>query len=183
MPINNDLSADLAPDTMSDLVSDSAPDQAQRFGKTRQARAQAVAEDYVELIAELLAETGEARNVDMARRLGVSHATVIKTIGRLKRETLVRSEPYRGVFLTEAGERLARIVRNRHRVVVEILLALGVAHEDAEADAEGIEHYVSPNTLAAFSRFLEKRAGSMPDARSSETPVQDAERSSHITRS
>jgi hypothetical protein len=59
--------------------------QARRFGKTRSAQSSALLEDYVELIADLLATTGEARATDIARRLGVSHVTAIKTISRLKR--------------------------------------------------------------------------------------------------
>jgi DtxR family manganese transport transcriptional regulator len=130
------------------------PAQAVRFSRARQARSATLLEDYAELIADLMAAGGEARTVDIARRMGVAHATAIKTIGRLKREGLVTALPYRGVFLTEAGQALAERVRARHRVVVRLLVALGVPMEDAEADAEGIEHYVSDKTLAAFDRFL-----------------------------
>src|ERR1700733_13556884 len=59
--------------------------QARRFGKTRSAQSTALLEDYVELIADLLASAGEARPTDIARRLGVSHATAIKTISRPQR--------------------------------------------------------------------------------------------------
>jgi DtxR family manganese transport transcriptional regulator len=131
------------------------PTQARRFGKTRTAQSTALLEDYAELIADLLATGGEARPTDIARRLGVSHASAIKTIARLKREGLATARPYRGVFLTEAGERLAARVRSRHRLVVDLLRAVGVPAEAAEQDAEGIEHHVSDLTLAAFSRFLE----------------------------
>jgi DtxR family manganese transport transcriptional regulator len=48
-------------------------------------------------------------------------------------------------------------VRARHRLVVEVLLALGVPAEAAEADAEGIEHHVSETTLKAFAKFLHGR--------------------------
>lgn len=138
------------------------PAQAHRFGKARRARWNTALEDYAELIADLLATGGEARPVDVARRMGVAHATAVKAIARLKREGLVTSKPYRGVFLTEAGQSLADRVRARHRLVVELLVAVGVPLEDAEADAEGIEHYVSETTLAAFARFVEqvnRRAG------------------------
>lgn len=128
--------------------------QARRFGKTRSAQSAALLEDYVELIADLLATTGEGRPIDIARRLGVSHATAIKTISRLKREGLATARPYRGVFLTEAGTALAARVRARHRLVVEVLLALGVPPEAAESDAEGIEHHVSEATLKAFAEFM-----------------------------
>ncbi len=130
--------------------------QARRFGKTRTAQATALMEDYVELIDDLLQADGEARPTDVARRLGVSHATAIKSISRLKREGLATSKPYRGVFLTEAGHDLAGRVRARHRLVVDVLVAIGVPPESAEADAEGLEHHVSEVTLAAFARFLKK---------------------------
>ncbi len=129
--------------------------QARRFKSAREARGTALREDYVELVADLLATTGEARAVDIARRLGVAHATAVNAMGRLKREGLVTGRPYRGVFLTEAGQALAARVRARHRLVVELLVALGVPIQDAENDAEGIEHYVSDRTLAAFKRFLQ----------------------------
>jgi DtxR family transcriptional regulator, manganese transport regulator len=131
------------------------PTQARRFGKARSAQSGALLEDYVELISDLLASEGEARPTDIARRLGVSHATAIKTIGRLKREGLAVAKPYRGVFLTEPGENLAERVRARHRLVVDVLVALGVPAEAAEQDAEGIEHHVSDTTLNAFGRFLQ----------------------------
>jgi DtxR family transcriptional regulator, manganese transport regulator len=127
---------------------------ARRFGKVRSARSSALLEDYVELIADLLVANGEARPTDMARRLGVSHVTAIKTISRLKREGLATGRPYRGIFLTEEGQKLAVRVKARHRLVVDLLLAVGVPAEAAEADAEGIEHYVSEATLQAFARFL-----------------------------
>ncbi len=133
------------------------PTQARRFGKTRTAQSTALLEDYAELIADLLAAGGEARPTDIARRLGVSHATAIKTISRLKREGLATARPYRGVFLTEQGERLAARVRARHRLVVDLLRAVGVPDEAAEQDAEGIEHHVSDATLQAFAAYLRAR--------------------------
>ncbi len=140
-------------DVQSDLPAELT--QARRFGKTRSAQSTALLEDYVELIADLLANAGEARPTDIARRLGVSHATAIKTISRLKRAGMATARPYRGVFLTEAGMTLAHKVRARHRLVVDVLLALGVPAEAAEADAEGIEHHVSETTLKAFARFVQ----------------------------
>jgi DtxR family manganese transport transcriptional regulator len=140
-----------------DIQMPAEPTQARRFGKTRIAQSAALLEDYAELIADLLACDGEARPTDIARRLGVSHATAIKAIGRLKREGLATSLPYRGVFLTPEGESLAQKVRARHRLVVEVLTAIGVPREAAEQDAEGMEHHISPATLKAFAAFLKAR--------------------------
>ena len=133
------------------------PTQAQRFGKAREARSATLIEDYVELIADLIAAHGEARATEIAKRLGVTHPTALKCIGRLKREGLATSRPYRGIFLTEAGHELAERVRARHRLIVELLLAVGVPQEAAEADAEGMEHHASEATLTAFARFLAER--------------------------
>src|SRR5258706_14743796 len=92
--------------------------QARRFGKARSAQSSALLEDYVELIDDLLGSTGEARPTDIARRLGVSHATAIKAIARLKREGAATARPYRGVFLTDSGQALAARVRARHRLAL-----------------------------------------------------------------
>lgn len=132
------------------------PTLARRFSQARAARSSAILEDYTELIADLVREHGEARTTDIARRLGVTLPTATKSLARLKREGLVTSRPYRAVFLTEAGMQMAERVRARHRLVVDLLTAVGVPPEAAEADAEGIEHYISGVTLAAFERFLSR---------------------------
>jgi len=131
--------------------------QARRFGAARRRRAASMLEDMTELIADLIDCNGEARATDIAERLGVSNPTASKTIARLKREGLAVARPYRGVHLTEAGQAMAESVRRRHRLVVEFLLAVGAPREAAEADAEGVEHYISPATLEAFEAFLKSR--------------------------
>ncbi len=126
-----------------------------RFQRTRQDHSREKAEDYVELIDSLIKESGEARAVDLADVLGISHVTVSKTVQRLQREGYVKSLPYRSIFLTEKGAELAQASRRRHALVRDFLVALGVDEENADADAEGIEHHVSRETLAAMGEFLE----------------------------
>jgi DtxR family manganese transport transcriptional regulator len=128
--------------------------QASALRQTRREHSTETAEDYAEAIAELSAIVGEARAVDLARRLGVSHVTVIRTVARLQRDGYVSTQPYRSIFLTDKGKRLAEASRRRHDVVVEFLRSLGVPEAMAQTDAEGIEHHVSPETLAAFRRHL-----------------------------
>lgn len=127
--------------------------QAARYQRTRRAHSMETAEDYVEMIAELIGEVGEARVVDIAARLGVSHVTVVRTIGRLQRDGLVSTQPYRAIFLTDQGKKIAATSKRRHEIVIEFLRALGVSEEAAQVDAEGIEHHVGPETLEAFERF------------------------------
>lgn len=128
----------------------------QGFRKARDARRTELAEDYVELISDLIADSGEARQIDIARRLGVAQPTVAKMLKRLAEEGLIVKRPYRGISMTEAGERLAAESRRRHRLVEACLRKLGVSAETARLDAEGIEHHVSGETLAAFERFLDE---------------------------
>lgn len=128
--------------------------QSKGFRKARDAHLTELAEDYVELIADLIEQTGEARVVDLAGRLGVASATVSVAIRRLQRDGLVTSKPYRSIFLTPRGRAVASAARDRHRVVRDFLIALGVDAETADVDAEGIEHHVSEATLNAFRKHL-----------------------------
>jgi DtxR family manganese transport transcriptional regulator len=130
---------------------------AETFRRSRRDRALETAQDYVEAIADLSVSLGEARVVDLARRLGVTHVTVNRTLGRLQKIGFVNTKPYRAIFLTEAGHKLAAECKRRHETVTAFLRSLGVPGKVAELDAEGIEHHVSPETLAAFERLLKKR--------------------------
>ena len=132
-------------------------EQADHHRQTRAALQTAVAEDYVELIADLIESTGEARATDIARRLGVTHASVTKTVARSQQGGLVATQPYRAIFLTQEGRRIAEASKRRHEIVVAFLLAIGVGEDAARADAEGLEHHVSAETLAAFERVVRER--------------------------
>ncbi|HVU09206.1 MAG TPA: manganese-binding transcriptional regulator MntR [Verrucomicrobiae bacterium] len=134
-----------------------ASQQAENLRRSRRDRAHETAQDYVEAIADLSAELGEARVTDLARRLGVTHVTVNRTLARLRRAGYVNSKPYRAIFLTNAGQKLAEESKKRHETVVAFLRSLGVSEKIAELDAEGIEHHVSPETLAAFEWRLKRR--------------------------
>jgi DtxR family manganese transport transcriptional regulator len=131
--------------------------QPEAFQRVRADHQSEIAEDYVELIADLIEERGEARGTDIAERLGVSTATVVKTLRRLQDEKLITQEPYRAVFLTTAGRKLADNGRRRHEIVEAFLLAIGVGSQTARIDAEGIEHHVSAETLSAMEAFLKSR--------------------------
>ncbi len=145
------------PDT-DDTTERASEAQADTFQSTREAHRSETTEDYVELIADLIDRNGEARPVEIAGRMGVTQPTVTKILTRLQREGLVIRQPYRSIFLSEAGQALAEACRQRHRIVVAFLIALGIDEPTAERDAEGIEHHVSERTLDAFARFIEAQA-------------------------
>jgi DtxR family manganese transport transcriptional regulator len=133
---------------------------AENFRRSRRDHALETAQDYAEAIADLTASRGEARVTDLARRLGVTHVTVNRTLARLQRLDFVTSQPYRAIFLTDAGRKLARESKQRHETVLAFLRSLGVPERVAQMDAEGIEHHVSPHTLAAIKKALQKNRGS-----------------------
>jgi DtxR family manganese transport transcriptional regulator len=130
--------------------------QAERFLRSRRDRASEIAQDYVEAIADLSTSLGEARVTDLARRLGVTHVTVNRTLARLRQAGYVHTKPYRAIFLTDSGRLLAEESKKRHETVAAFLRSLGISEKTSELDAEGIEHHVSPETLAAFERLLKK---------------------------
>lgn len=126
------------------------------FRRTRHNRRTELIEDYVELIADLIEDGGEARQVDIALRLGVAQPTVAKMLKRLASDGYIQQRRYRGIFLTDTGKQLAEQSRERHHIVESFLCAIGISLETARIDAEGIEHHVSPETLEAFRLFVAK---------------------------
>ncbi len=131
-----------------------------RHRRTRQDHATETAEDYVEAVAEITRQHGVCRVVDLAARFDVSHVTVTRIVGRLKKAGFLDSEPYRPIELTLKGAKLAEESQRRHDLVFRFLVALGVSEKTAAIDAEGIEHHVSPETLEKFRQITEERTNS-----------------------
>jgi DtxR family manganese transport transcriptional regulator len=130
-------------------------ERAKSFAVTREQHLSEIAEDYVEIISDLLVQKGKARTCDIAELLGVSHVTVVRTLARLTKQGYVESTKEEPIQLTEKGTSLAYISKERHLLLFRYLIALGVPKEIAVIDTEGMEHHISPETLAAFKRHLE----------------------------
>jgi len=112
-------------------------------------------EDYLEVIYELIKLKGYARAVDIAERLDVKTPSVTNMIQKLDGMGLVAYERYRGLTLTEKGEKMARFTQQKHALIVKFLLTLGIEEKTANEDAEGIEHHVHKETLNRIERFVE----------------------------
>jgi DtxR family manganese transport transcriptional regulator len=130
---------------------------AARHDRVRKQHSDELAEDYVEAIDAMIGEKGQARVTDLQGVFGVSHVSVIRALKRIEERGLVERTGTAGYKLTKAGQAMAKASAERHDRVVKFLLALGVSTSQAEADAEGMEHHLSEETLVAMGRYLEGR--------------------------
>jgi Mn-dependent DtxR family transcriptional regulator len=111
-------------------------------------------EDYLEVIYELIQHKGYATTVDISNYLNVSSPSVTKMLQRLSESGHVNYEKYRGITLTEAGVAVAKNMHDRHGVLAEFLMMIGVDEDTANRDAEGIEHHLHPETLKKLEEFV-----------------------------
>ncbi|MEX0332340.1 MAG: iron dependent repressor, metal binding and dimerization domain protein [Puniceicoccaceae bacterium] len=130
---------------------------AARHNRVRKQHSDELAEDYVEAIGALLGERGQARVTDLQGVFGVSHVSVIRALKRIEERGLVERTEAGGYELTRTGKAIAEASAERHDLVVRFLLALGVSSGQAEADAEGMEHHLSEESLRAMKAFLESQ--------------------------
>lgn len=128
---------------------------ARRHARVRRQHESELAQDYVEAVADVLEAEGAVRVADLQRVFGVSHVTVIRTLQRLEQAELVYREKDGGVGLTGEGTRMASKAAERHQLIKDLLLHVGVPEVTADADAEGMEHHMSRETIEALKAFLD----------------------------
>lgn len=115
-------------------------------------------ENYLEVILDISRECGEVRSIEIARRVGVSRASVSKALGVLREAGFVEPSYYGEVVLTDAGRARAQQVRARHDLLCSFLRdGLGVDAQIAAHDACRIEHVVSEELLAHISQWMEDK--------------------------
>lgn len=116
-------------------------------------------EDYLEVICRLVEAKGYARVSDIADALQISQPSVSKMIRRLNQDGLLEVERYRGFTLTAKGREQGGLLVRRHSILERFLKNLGMTDRAVVwRDVEGIEHFVSPVTLArlqALNGFIE----------------------------
>ena len=116
-------------------------------------------EDYLEAILMVRQEKGYCRSIDVAHHLNVSVA-----MGILREGGMVTTDEDGLLNFTEEGLKLATDVYNRHCLLTEFLLYLGVEDRIARADACKIEHDLSPETYQCLRKFVDdlKAKGETP---------------------
>lgn len=109
------------------------------------------AEDYLERIHELIEQKGYARVVDIASSLKVKQASVTVMVQKLAESGYLKYEKYRGVIMTAEGQEVAERIQNRHATLSRFFSLFGLDPETQHQDIEGIEHHLSPDTVAVLA--------------------------------
>ena len=111
-------------------------------------------EDYLEVISELVDMKGYAATLHISRYMNVSAPSVTKMLKKLDAEGFLEYEKYYGINLTEKGQRIAYIIKQKHGILLEFFEILGIGKDIANQDAEGIEHYLNPKTIRQIRKFV-----------------------------
>ena len=114
-------------------------------------------EDYLKAIYELAREEGTAATTDIAHRLDIAPASVTGMVRRLAEQGLLDYEPYRGVRLTDTGQRVALRTLRRHRVIETYLArVLGYPWDEVHGEAERLEHAASDDLVDRMAAALDE---------------------------
>ncbi len=108
------------------------------------------AEDYLEAILMLKEERGYVRAIDVAEKLGVTKPSVSFATKRLRENGYITTDPAGMLVLLPPGLEIAERMYERHKLLTELLIGLGVSPETARDDACKIEHDLSEETFAAI---------------------------------
>ena len=117
-------------------------------------------EMYLETILVLGQRKNLVRAVDVAAEMQLSKPSVSRALVKLKNDACIIVDENGHIAFTEKGRAIAEKIYDRHQVLTEILMALGVEQEVAVKDACKMEHDISDETFAAMKRHLKKKQSS-----------------------
>lgn len=113
-------------------------------------------EMYLETLYILLQKTPLVRSIDVGAYMGYSKPSVSRAVGLLKKEELITVDNQGYLKLTKAGEKKAKVIYERHMLLSQLLINLGVDKKTATQDACRIEHYISQKTFDAIKKHVQK---------------------------
>lgn len=112
------------------------------------------AEDYLEMMLILKEKHGYIRSIDIAEELGVKKPSVSHAAKRLRENGYITMDSDSHIKLTESGMKIASRMYERHKVLTDLLIALGVDKDTAREDACKIEHDLSDQSFNAICRHI-----------------------------
>ena len=111
-------------------------------------------EMYLEAILVLSRKQNFVRSVDVSEYLGYSKPSVSRAVGLLKSGNYITVEHDGGLNLTESGREIAEKIYERHTLLSELLVRMGVSEETAAADACKLEHAISDESFQAIKNHV-----------------------------
>lgn len=119
-------------------------------------RLQESGEMYIESIYVLSKKSGSVRSIDVCEHLGYSKPSVSRAMSLLKKGGFVVMDTDGYLTLTAAGLEVAEKMYQRHTILSELLMRLGVSEKTACEDACKIEHHISEESFNAIKKHIEK---------------------------
>ncbi|MBD9116104.1 MAG: metal-dependent transcriptional regulator [Clostridiales bacterium] len=110
-------------------------------------------EMYLEAILVLAKKSGYVRSIDVSEYLGYSKPSVSRAMGILREGGYILVEKDGAITLTDSGKKLAETIYERHTVLSELLIRLGVDEKTATDDACRIEHVISDESFHAIKQY------------------------------
>ena len=111
-------------------------------------------EMYLEAILVLTRKTGFVRSIDVSEYLGYSKPSVSRAMGLLRQGEYIQVDTDGSITLTDTGLAIAEKIYERHTVMTDLLIRMGVSQETAAADACKLEHAISDASFEAIKRFV-----------------------------
>lgn len=111
-------------------------------------------EMYLETILILSQKSEFVRSVDISEHMGYSKPSVSRAVGLLKKDEFITVDKEGHIHLTDKGRPLAEKILDRHTILTEMLIRLGVDRQTASNDACRIEHVVSDETFEVIKNHL-----------------------------
>ena len=114
-------------------------------------------EDYLETILQLQNKNGQVRSIDIAKELNYSKASVSVAMKKLKENDYILIDDNGYISLSSKGYEIANNISERHKLLTDALIALGVNKEQAEIDACKVEHNISNETFEAIKKHMKNK--------------------------
>lgn len=111
-------------------------------------------EMYLETILILSTRLPVVRSVDVANELGFKKSSVSIAMKHLREKKLITVTDTGFIYLTDRGKKIAEMIYERHQLLTEFFIKLGVSEDTATQDACRIEHVISPESIDAIKKHI-----------------------------
>ena len=116
-------------------------------------------EMYLETIHILKKRMGNVRAIDVASEMNFSKPSVSRALGILRENGYIAVDKNGYITLNNSGREIAEKIYERHTLLTEFFISIGVPNEVAQDDACKIEHHISDETFKAIKAFAQKKGG------------------------